>query len=302
MKKIIFPATSTIHLARQQLLLKELKKHFEVDVWIPKEEKGNMSVNSIFYAIQFNNYLKDKQFDYALIRGDRYELLFITAICLYKGIPILHLEAGDTSGVVDNKVRHAISYLADFHFATNKEAERRLVNMGLPMERIFNFGSLDVEFASKVKPKKLDKLYIFVAYHNIEGEDEKELDKALSNFKECAIIRMKGNADYGKEYQAETYEPEDYINLLRYASVCVGNSSSLIKEASVLKVGVVLVGDRQYQRLPPRNVVQVPCKAENITKAILYQMQNRYEKDLTYFEENTSKNICQQIVKFSKQE
>lgn len=255
-----------------------------------------MSVSSIFYAIQFNNYLKDKHFDYALIRGDRYELLFLTAICTYKGIPIIHIEAGDVSGVVDGKIRHAISHLADIHFATNEEARRRLINMGLPMDKIYNLGSLDVEFASKVKPQKLkEKLYIFVAYHSIQGEDEKELDKALANFKECAIIRMKGNADYNKGYQAETYSPEDYINLMRYASVCVGNSSSLIKEASVLKVGVVLVGDRQYQRLPPRNVVQVPCKEENITKAILYQMQNKYEKDTLYYKKDTSKMIAKKL-------
>ena len=296
MKKLIFPATSQIHLQRQQLLLQELSKHFKVEVWIPKKEEGNMSVSSIFYAIQFNNYLNGKEFDYALIRGDRYELLFLTAICTYKGIPIIHIEAGDVSGVVDGKIRHAISQLADFHFATNKEAERRLINMGLSMESIYNFGSLDVEFASKVKPKKLnDKPYIFVAYHGIEGEDEKELDKALAKFKDSAIIRMKGNGDYGKGYQAESYSPEDYINLMRGASVCVGNSSSLIKEASVLGVGVVLVGDRQYQRLPPRNVVQVPCKEENITKAILYQMQNKYEKDLTYYQKDTSKQITKKL-------
>src|SRR3990167_763305 len=290
MKKIIFPATSKIHLARQQLLLSELRKHFEVDVWIPEEEKGGMAINSIFYAVQFNNYLIRKQFDYAIIRGDRYELLFLTGICAYRGIPIIHLEAGDISGVIDNKIRNAISHLSDYHFATNDEAQRRLINMGLPMDKVFNFGSLDVEFADKVKPKTIQKSpYIFVAYHGIESEDEKELDKALKTFKECVIIRMKGNSDYGKEYLAESYSPGDYINLMRGAKCLVGNSSSLLKEASVLKVGVVLVGDRQYARLSPKNVAQVPCKEDNILKAILYQMQSKYEKDLTYYKKDTSK-------------
>src|SRR3990167_819013 len=297
MKKICFPATSKIHLARQQLLLKELNKHFEVDVWILKEENGGMAINSIFYAIQFNNYLIKNNFDYALIRGDRYELLFLTAICAYRGIKIIHLEAGDVSGVIDNKIRNAISYLADYHFATNNEALRRLINMGLPMDKVWNYGSLDVEYASKVKPKKKirNKSYIFVPYHAIEDEDEEEIKKALGNFKNYAIIRVKGNADYNKEYPAETYSPEDYINLMRYASVCVGNSSSLLKEASVLGVGVVLIGDRQYARLPPKNVVQVPCQKDNILKAISYQMQNKYEKDLTYYQSQTSVKITKKL-------
>src|SRR3990167_1785361 len=109
-KRICFPATSKIHLARQQLLLKELKKHFEVDVWIPKEETGGMSINSIFYSIQFNNYLVKNKFDYAIIRGDRYEMLPLAALCVYRRIPIIHIEGGDLSGVIDNKIRHAITH------------------------------------------------------------------------------------------------------------------------------------------------------------------------------------------------
>ena len=258
-------------------------------------------MSSILYAIEFNNYLTGKEFDCVLIRGDRYELLFLTAICAYKGIPIVHLEAGDVSGVIDNKVRNSISHLADYHFATNNESLRRLINMGLPMDRVWNEGSLDVEFASKVKPCLIkNQPYIFVAYHGIQGEDEKELDKALENFKEYAIIRVKGNADYNKEYPAETYSPEDYINLMKYASVCVGNSSSLLKEASVLGVGVALVGDRQYARLPPKNVVNVPCEADNIIKGITFQINTRYKKDLTYYQPQTSKRICQTLRKVLK--
>lgn len=271
-------------------------------MWIPKEEKGGMSISSIFYAIQFSNYLNGKEFDYAIIRGDRYELLFLTAICAYRGIPIIHIEAGDQSGVVDNKIRHAISHLSDYHFATNEESLRRLVNMGLPMSKIYNFGSLDVEFANEVKPKQIHKKpYIFCAYHGIEGEDEGELNRALERFEDYDIIRAKGNGDYNKEYPAEYFEPEDYINLMRGAKVCVGNSSSLIKEASILEVGVVLVGDRQKNRLLPNNVLTVPCEEEKIKLAIDFQMGNKHKRDLIYFQEGTSKNICNQLKKLSQE-
>jgi GDP/UDP-N,N'-diacetylbacillosamine 2-epimerase (hydrolysing) len=305
MKTICFPATSSIHLARQKLLLHELKKYFRVDIWIPKEEKGGMSTNSILYFIQFNNYLNGKNFDYAIIRGDRYELLPITAACVYRGISVIHIEGGDTSGVIDNRIRRSITMLADIHFATNKESYTRLISQGTDPDLTFNLGSLDVEFAIKVKKKSIKGTkgtkgiaggrYLFVAYHPIENEDEEELEKALSYFKGYDIIRVKSNKDYGRGYGNEEFTPEDYINLMRGAKCCIGNSSSLIKEASVLEVPVVLIGDRQKNRLLPSNVLHIPCTKEKIKLGIQFQLQNKYDKDLTYYHKDTSKSIAKKI-------
>jgi len=281
-----------------QLLIKELKKHFDLDIWEPKERKGDMTSNAILYAIEFSNFLVGKDYDAIILRGDRYEMLGLGMVSAYKGFKIIHIEGGDESGVIDNKVRHAISHLSDFHFCTNKESHRRLVNMGIPLESIWDFGSLDVEFADKVKPKKLkDKDYILVAYHNIEGEDRKELDNALLDYPKYDKIVVGGNNDYGQEYKAEEFSPEDYINLMRGAKVCIGNSSSLIKEASILKVPVVLVGERQKNRLMPSNIVQVPCETSKIKLAIEFQLQNKVEKDLLYYKKDTSKKITNKLKK-----
>ena len=267
-------------------------------MWVPKEEKGGMAVSSIFYAIQFNNYLNNNTFDYAMIRGDRYELLFLAATCVYRGVPIIHIEGGDMSGTVDNKIRHAITCLSDYHFCTNEESHRRLVNMGVPIDRVWDLGSLDVEFARSVKPKVIhEKPYIFVAYHPIENEDEKQLDKALRFFKKYDIIRIESNKDYGRGYGDERFSPEDYINLMRGARCCVGNSSSLLKEASILGVPVVLVGGRQNKRLTPQNVLGVPCDTKRIELGIEYQLKHTPKKDLTYFKKNTSQRICQTLRK-----
>lgn len=254
-----------------------------------------MAINAILYAIEFSNFLIGKDYDAILIRGDRYEMLGLAMIAVYKGFKIIHIEGGDISGVVDNKVRGSITKLADYHFCTNKESHTRLINMGVSPDMVWNFGSLDVEYASKVKPKRLrDSNYIMVAHHGIEGEDETELDKALASQK-YDIIRVGGNSDYNKGYQGEEFSPEDYINLLRYAKCAVGNSSSLLKEASILGTPVVLVGNRQQNRLMPSNVVQVPCETDKIKLAIEYQLKNKHKPDKIYYQPNTSKKICQQL-------
>lgn len=255
-----------------------------------------MSVFAIMCAVEFNNYLSDKKYDGILIRGDRFELLGITMVSSYKEIPIFHIEAGDESGVIDQKVRHAITKLADYHFPTNDEAHARLINMGCKIEKVFNFGALDTEFAQSVIPKKLQEdKYIMITYHPIDGEDENEIDKALESFPDYKIIRIGSNKDYGRQYGEETYSPDDYINLMRYASCLVGNSSSLIKEASILKVPVVLVGDRQTNRLKPRNVFSVPCESGSIKDAIEFQLKRVYPIDHTYFKTETSIKISEKI-------
>ena len=297
MKKICFIASNRVHLARQQLLLKELEKHFKITIFQPQERKDGMASSSILYSVEFNNFLINNEFDYILARGDRYEVLPMVMVASYKGIPVIHIEGGDLSGMIDNKVRYAITHLSDYHFVTNKESHTRLVNVGVPLDRIWNFGSLDVEFASKVEPKKLrNKNYILVAYHPTYNEDENELDKALQSFKKYDIIRIGSNRDAGREYGEDTFSPEDYINLMRGAKVLVGNSSSLLKEASILGVGVVLVGDRQNKRLMPKNIVQVPCEADKIKLAIKYQLGNKYDPDTIYFNEDTSIEIAQKLM------
>jgi len=295
-KSIVFPCTARPHLARQQLLLKELKKHFDVDVWEPRsEDRGSMSVSAIMYAVEFNNYLQGKEHSAVLIRGDRYEMLGLAMVACYRGIPITHLEGGDESGVVDNKVRHAISSISDYHFCTNQSALVRLVNKGISPNRVWNYGSLDVEYALTVPNKRIRKdKYILVAYHPIEGEDEKEVTKALKDFG-YEIVNIASNKDYGRTYGQENYNPEDYINLLRYASVCVGNSSSLLKEASVLKVGVVNIGERQQNRLKPKNVIDTPCEAKRIANAIKFQLKNKHEPDYVYYQKDTSKLITKKL-------
>jgi len=296
MKRICVPLTARPHFARLKLFIEELKKYFEVDIFQPIKSGKGMSISAILMSVEFNNFLSNKNYDAVIIRGDRYEMLGLAMCSLYNNIKIIHIEGGDLSGVIDNKIRHAITQLADYHFVTNEQSFKNLVNMGASIARIWNFGSLDVEFANKVKSKKIIKEpYILVAYHGIENEDINEIEIALKSFNKYRIIRIKGNNDYDKSFGNEEYPPEDYINMIRYASCYVGNSSSLIKEASILGVSSVNIGDRQQNRLKPSNILDVPCKARKIELGIEYQLKNKSIKDYTYYKKNTSINIVKKL-------
>jgi UDP-N-acetylglucosamine 2-epimerase len=92
-------------------------------------------------------------------------------------------------------------------------------------------------------------------------------------------IMIYGNADAGsqqiikiiknskiKQYQTIPYQ--DYVNLLMYASVLIGNSSSGIIEAPFLHIPSINIGTRQDGRLRAKSIIDVPYDKIKIKKAI----------------------------------
>ena len=294
--RILFPVTNRVHLARQQKLLDELQKSFDVHV-----EKHLLNYKDILNAVassanHFRALLNAERFDLVLIRGDRFEMMPIAMMAVYRGIPIAHIEGGAESGahVIDTKIRDAITQLADIHFVTDERAERRVIMLGASPRSVFNVGSLDVSFANSVEPKrvKTDGDYVVIAHHAIPGEHTETIAEAVEAATDLEIVGIQSNLDYAHSLFHEEYSPEDFINLLRYAKCFVSNSSAACKEASILGVPVVLTGIRQEGRLAGHNAFRVSHNAEEIKRAVRYQIEHGpYEPDTVYFREDTERYI-----------
>src|SRR3990167_5125452 len=182
MKKICFPCTNPIHLARNQLLLNQLKETFEVHIAEYSQKEMSMSEIAVDLVPKFKVALDKIRPDAILARGDRFEILIPVMLAAYSGIPIIHLEGFDISGVIDQKIRYAVSYLSDYHFVSNEESYQRALSMGF--KNIWNCGSLDCEYALSVKPLKLrSKPYIMTLYHNIPNERPEAILEAVEAFK-----------------------------------------------------------------------------------------------------------------------
>src|SRR3990167_585702 len=108
--KIFFPATNRVHLARQQILLDKLESHFEVLVRQFEPLGAIMAERAASTTEHFWAQLHIDKPDIVLVRGDRFEVLPIAMLAAYMGIPIAHIEGGDLSGALDNKVRYAITH------------------------------------------------------------------------------------------------------------------------------------------------------------------------------------------------
>src|SRR5688572_1241310 len=68
--------------------------------------------------------------DAALVVADRHEILAAAAAAAYMNIPLAHTQGGEVSGSIDDRVRHAVTKLADLHFPATQISYDRLVKMG----------------------------------------------------------------------------------------------------------------------------------------------------------------------------
>jgi UDP-hydrolysing UDP-N-acetyl-D-glucosamine 2-epimerase len=84
--------------------------------------------------------------DCVLVVADRTETLGVSLSAALMQIPLIHLQGGEISGSIDDKIRDTNSKLADLHLTTNLETARRLHEMGEDPSRVFAIGcpSIDI--------------------------------------------------------------------------------------------------------------------------------------------------------------
>jgi UDP-hydrolysing UDP-N-acetyl-D-glucosamine 2-epimerase len=83
--------------------------------------------------------------------GDRYETMATAIAASYMNIPLVHIQGGEVTGNIDEKVRHAITKLSDLHLVSNDDAKQRLIKMGEYEHKIFITGCPSIDIARTVR-------------------------------------------------------------------------------------------------------------------------------------------------------
>lgn len=89
--------------------------------------------------------------DYVMTIADRFETIATAIAASYMNIPLIHIQGGEVTGNIDEKVRHAITKLADVHLVSTKKAKERLIKMGEREDRIFVTGCPSIDIANDIK-------------------------------------------------------------------------------------------------------------------------------------------------------
>jgi UDP-hydrolysing UDP-N-acetyl-D-glucosamine 2-epimerase len=88
--------------------------------------------------------------DIVITIADRFETMATAIAAAYMNIPLAHVQGGEVTGNIDEKVRHAVTKLADIHFVASEAARVRLIRMGEDPEVVFNTGCPSIDLAAQV--------------------------------------------------------------------------------------------------------------------------------------------------------
>lgn len=271
--------------------------------------------------------------DYLVILGDRYELLSICSTAFIMRIPIIHLSGGDvTEGLIDNGVRNAVTMLADYHFPGTKASRDNIVRMRGSDKNVWTVGEpgLDAYFRETLYSRQelADMLgldchlkWALFTYHAVTLNSltsnlaaVENCLKVLLELEGVQVVATYANADFGGRYINEMLEQiakdhpskikviaslgsQRYLSYMKQVGFVLGNSSSGIIEAPMLKVPVVDLGDRQSGRYKCANVISCTETYDSIQKAVLEAIQlDVPDGDLYYWGDGRTSQRIREIL------
>ncbi len=88
--------------------------------------------------------------DIVVTIADRYETIATAIAAAYMNIPLAHIQGGEVTGSIDEKVRHAITKLADYHLVSTQGAGKRVTQMGEDLQSVFVTGCPSIDIAADI--------------------------------------------------------------------------------------------------------------------------------------------------------
>jgi len=88
--------------------------------------------------------------DVVITIADRYETLATAVAASYMNLPVAHVQGGEVTGSIDEKVRHAVTKLSNIHFVATEKAAERVERMGEDAKTIFVTGCPSIDLAASI--------------------------------------------------------------------------------------------------------------------------------------------------------
>ncbi len=108
--------------------------------------------------------------DIVVTIADRFETMATAISAAYMNIPLAHIQGGEVTGNIDEKVRHAITKLADLHFVASPDAAKRVIRMGEVDETVFLTGCPSIDLAHEMMIDPALNFDPFVKYGGVGQE------------------------------------------------------------------------------------------------------------------------------------
>ena len=233
--------------------------------------------------------------DCVLVIADRSETLGVSTAAALMQIPLIHLQGGEISGSIDDKIRDTNSKLADLHLTTNSVTKRHLEEIGESSDLIFEVGCPSIDLVSELMSKpieisgqltgvgadiSLESNFGLIMFHPDTFEGKQTIDWVTALIQVVEKSPMKWfwfwpNPDHGTNLVSKSLRrareagklknvrfiinlpPEQFITIALKSKIMIGNSSFGIREASFIGLPVINLGTRQSGRQRASNVVEI---------------------------------------------
>ena len=292
------------------------REGFRIDRQVYMVVEGENLVTSAkstgFGLAELATVFDDLRPDAVITVADRYETMATAVAASYMNIPLVHVQGGEVTGSIDEKVRHAITKLADVHLVSTKPAGERVIRMGERPDAVFVTGCPSIDLAKHAISIPLARPaaeeyggvgghvdltgdYIVVLQHPVTTEYElsrQHIEETLHAVAESGIptLWFWPNVDAGSDgtskgirafretrslphvHFLKNLPPEEFVRLVYNSRCLVGNSSMAIRECSWLGVPAVNIGNRQADRDRGANVVDVPYERHAILEMLRKQV------------------------------
>ena len=239
--------------------------------------------------------------EWLFVPADREESMTLALCGTYLNIATAHYAAGDrVVGNADDMIRHAVSRLSHLLLTTHEQARERLIKAGEQSWRIHNVGHAGIdrirsapqltsaELAKALGVDEIQDHYAVVVQHPLTseiGDAGRQMRETMAAARalKLQLFVSYPNSDPGSNQIIEVIEEHratpgvhvfrnipdrEFVNLLRGATVLLGNSSLGLLEAPYLKLPVVNVGRRQSERHHASNAFFVAADREAIVRQV----------------------------------
>src|SRR5690606_30358797 len=114
------------------------------------ENKTSMAKTTGLGVMELANTFYNLKPDAVITIADRFETLATSIAASYQNIPLIHIQGGEVTGNIDEKVRHANTKLADIHIVASEDAKKRVLKMGEDERYVFNTGCPSIDIAHEI--------------------------------------------------------------------------------------------------------------------------------------------------------
>lgn len=257
------------------------------------DDLDSVALTSLNGGASLAHFWRQNRPDAALIIADRTETLGVAVCASLMQIPLIHLQGGETTGSIDDKVRRANTKLADFHLTTNEFTKREILKMGEDPNLVKVIGCPSIDLVREVQERntELDFLslggvgaefsineeYGLIMFHPDTANEKENIYWVLAlismiqesnlnwfwfwpnpdhgtNAISKLIRRFRERGELPRTRFIINLAPENFISLAIGSQILVGNSSFGIRESSYIGLPVLNIGKRQLGRQMDLNV------------------------------------------------